>query len=389
MSVRSGPVLVDRHAARDVLDRLVDDVRAGDSHALVLWGDAGVGKTVLLDYLVHRARGCRVARLMGVQSEVELAFAGLHQLCSPFADHFDRLPEPQLIALRTAFGVTTGPPPDRFLLGLAVLNLLSEVARERPLICVIDDDQWLDQASAQVLGFVARRLAADPIGIVVATRVRRAELVGLPDLLVEGLPEDDARALFDSALAVPLDARVRDLVIAEAQGNPLALLELPRGLSPTELAGGFGLPRAAPLAGKIENSFRQQLAALPVPTQRLLQLAAADPTGDLVLVRRAAGRLGLPVQAAIPAVEAGLVEFRVGVRFRHPLVRSAAYRSAPADIRQELHGALAEVTDAVVDPDRRAWHRAQAAAGPDEEVAAELERSAGRAQARGGLAAAA
>jgi DNA-binding CsgD family transcriptional regulator len=382
-------VLVDRHAARDVLDRLVDDVRAGDSHALVLWGDAGVGKTVLLDYLVHRARGCRVARLMGVQSEVELAFAGLHQLCSPFADHFDRLPEPQLIALRTAFGVTTGPPPDRFLLGLAVLNLLSEVARERPLICVIDDDQWLDQASAQVLGFVARRLAADPIGIVVATRVRRAELVGLPDLLVEGLPEDDARALFDSALAVPLDARVRDLVIAEAQGNPLALLELPRGLSPTELAGGFGLPRAAPLAGKIENSFRQQLAALPVPTQRLLQLAAADPTGDLVLVRRAAGRLGLPVQAAIPAVEAGLVEFRVGVRFRHPLVRSAAYRSAPADIRQELHGALAEVTDAVVDPDRRAWHRAQAAAGPDEEVAAELERSAGRAQARGGLAAAA
>jgi DNA-binding CsgD family transcriptional regulator len=380
-------VLVDRHAARDVLDRLVDDVRAGDSHALVLWGDAGVGKTVLLDYLVHRARGCRVARLMGVQSEVELAFAGLHQLCSPFADHFDRLPEPQLIALRTAFGVTTGPPPDRFLLGLAVLNLLSEVARERPLICVIDDDQWLDQASAQVLGFVARRLAADPIGIVVATRVRRAELVGLPDLLVEGLPEDDARALFDSALAVPLDARVRDLVIAEAQGNPLALLELPRGLSPTELAGGFGLPRAAPLAGKIENSFRQQLAALPVPTQRLLQLAAADPTGDLVLVRRAAGRLGLPVQAAIPAVEAGLVEFRVGVRFRHPLVRSAAYRSAPADIRQELHGALAEVTDAVVDPDRRAWHRAQAAAGPDEEVAAELERSAGRAQARGGLAA--
>jgi DNA-binding CsgD family transcriptional regulator len=382
-------VLVDRHAARDVLDRLVDDVRAGDSHALVLWGDAGVGKTVLLDYLVHRARGCRVARLMGVQSEVELAFAGLHQLCSPFADHFDRLPEPQLIALRTAFGVTTGPPPDRFLLGLAVLNLLSEVARERPLICVIDDDQWLDQASAQVLGFVARRLAADPIGIVVATRVRRAELVGLPDLLVEGLPEDDARALFDSALAVPLDARVRDLVIAEAQGNPLALLELLRGLSPTELAGGFGLPRAAPLAGKIENSFRQQLAALPVPTQRLLQLAAADPTGDLVLVRRAAGRLGLPVQAAIPAVEAGLVEFRVGVRFRHPLVRSAAYRSAPADIRQELHGALAEVTDAVVDPDRRAWHRAQAAAGPDEEVAAELERSAGRAQARGGLAAAA
>jgi len=385
----AGPVLVDRRVARDALDRFVDAVRMGDSRALVLWGDAGVGKTVLLDYLVDRAEECRVIRLMGVQSEMELAFAGLHQVCLPFSDHFDRLPGPQLTALHTAFGVTAGPPPDRFLVGLAALSLLSEVAREQPLICVVDDEQWLDRASAQVLGFLARRLAAEPIGIVVATRERDSELMGLPDLPVDGLDEDDARALFGSALAVTLDGRIRDLIIAEAQGNPLALLELPRGLSPTELAGGFGLPRTAPLAGRIEQSFQRQLSALPRSTQRLLQLAAADPTGDLVLVRRAAGRLGLPVRSAVPAVEAGLVEFRMRVQFRHPLVRSAAYRSASAETRLELHGALADVTDPVADPDRRAWHRAQAVVGPDEEVAAELERSAGRAQGRGGLAAAA
>ena len=296
---------------------------------------------------------------------------------------------PQHDALRTAFGVAAGPPPDRFLVGLAVLSLLSEVAGERPLICVIDDEQWLDRASAQALGFVARRLAADPVGLVFAARDPGAELAGLPELDVDGLRDSDARALLESALAGPLDARVRDLIVAETQGNPLALLELPRGLSPAELAGGFGLPGAGPLAGRIEDSFARQLEALPDQTRRLLLLAAADPSGDLSLVWRAAGRLGIPVQAAAPAVEAGLVEFGSRVRFRHPLVRSAAYRSASLSDRQQVHAALAEVTDPQADPDRRAWHRAQAAAGPDEEVAAELERSAGRAQARGGLAAAA
>jgi hypothetical protein len=357
----------------------------------VVRGAPGVGKTVLLDYLSGQAlgSGCRVARATGVQSEMELAFAGLHQLCAPLPTRAGRLPVPQRDALRTAFGLAAGPPPDRFLIGLAVLSLLSGMAAERPLICLIDDGQWLDRASAQALGFVARRLAADPVGLVFAVREPGAELARLPELEITGLHPDDARALLDSALAGPLDARIRDLIIAETQGNPLALLELPRGLSPAQLAGGFGLPGAALLTGRIEDSFARQLAALPEQTRRLVQLAAADPSGDQSLVWRAAERLSLPVQAAAPAVDAGLVEFGGRVRFRHPLARSAAYRSAAFSDRQQMHAALAEVTDPQAEPDRRAWHRAQAAPGPDEEVAAELERSAGRALTRGGLAAAA
>src|SRR5215469_12204722 len=381
--------LTNRISEREALDRLIGAVRGGQSQALVVRGDPGVGKTVLLDYLAGRARGCQVARAVGVQSEMELAFAGVHQLCAPMLGHAEQLPAPQRDALRTAFGLTAGPPPDRFFVGLAVLSLLSEVAGERPLVCAIDDEQWLDQASAQALGFVARRLGADPVGVVFAAREPGAELSGLPELVVDGLGDIDARALLDAAVAGPLDERVRDLIVAETRGNPLALLELPRGLTPAELAGGFGLPGAAPLAGRIEDSFARQLAALPDQTRRLLQLAAADPSGDMALVWRAATRLGIPVQAAAPAVEAGLAEFGGRVRFRHPLVRSAVYRSVALPVRQEMHAALAEVTDPIADPDRRAWHRAQAAPGPDEEVAAELERSAERAQARGGLAAAA
>ena len=382
---------MDRRAERDALGGLVDAVRSGESRALVVRGDPGVGKTVLVDHLAGRASGsgCRVARAPGVQSEMELAFAGLHQLCAPMLGHLDGIPGPQQDALRTAFGLAAGPPPDRFFVGLAVLSLLSEVATERPLICVIDDEQWLDRASAQALGFVARRLAADPVGLVFAAREPGSELAGLPELEVDGLRDDDARALLASVLAGPLDARVRDLIIAETRGNPLALLELPRGLTPAELAGGFGLPGATPLAGRIEDSFARQLDALPEQARRLLLVAAADPSGDRSLVWRAASRLGIGVQEAGPAVEAGLVEFGASVRFRHPLVRSAAYRSASLSERQQVHAALAEVTEAIADPDRRAWHRAQAAAGPDEDVAAELERSAGRAQARGGMAAAA
>jgi DNA-binding CsgD family transcriptional regulator len=381
--------LTDRRRERDALDRLVAAVRGGQSRALVVRGDPGVGKTALLDYLARHASECQVARASGVQSEMELAFAGLHQLCAPMLSRAEHLPAPQRKALRTAFGQTAGPPPDRFLVGLAVLSLLSEVAGERPLVCLIDDEQWLDQASAQALGFAARRLAADPVGLVFAAREPGAELAGLPELKVGGLRESDARALLNSALAGPLDDRVRDQIVAETQGNPLALLELPRGLTPAELAGGFGLPAAAPLSERIEESFRRQLEALPAQSQRLLLLGAAEPYGDLPLVWRAAERLGIPVQAAAPAVDAGLVEFSARVRFRHPLLRSAAYRAASVADRQAVHGALAEATDPETAPERRAWHRAQAAAGPDEEVAAELERSAGRAQARGGLAAAA
>ncbi|HEY6790927.1 MAG TPA: AAA family ATPase [Trebonia sp.] len=379
----------DRRSERDALDQLVEAIRAGDSRALVVRGDPGVGKTVLLDYVAKRAHGCQVARAAGVQSETELAFAGLHQLCAPMLSHAERLPGPQQDALRTAFGISAGPPPDRFLVGLGVLSLLSEVAGERPLICLIDDEQWLDRASAQALGFTARRLAADPVGLVFAAREPSAELAGLPGLEVGGLRDEDARALLDAAMTGPLDARVRDLIVAETRGNPLALLELPPVLSPAELAGGFGLPGAVPLTARIRDNFARQLRALPEQTGRLLQLAAADPSGDRSLVWRAAGRLGIPVQAMAPAVEAGLVELDAGVRFRHPLVRSAAYRSAAIADRQQMHAALAAVTDPAADPDRRAWHAALAAAGPDAAVAAELESSAGRAQARGGLPAAA
>ena len=284
--------LTDRHRERGVFDGLINAVRAGESRVLVVRGDPGVGKTVLLDYLVSRAPGCRVARAVGVQSEMELAFAGLHQLCAPMLDHLEAIPVPQREALRTAFGLSAGPPPDRFLVGLATLSLLSEVAGQRPLICVIDDEQWLDHASAQALGFVARRLAAESVGLVFAARVPGEELAGLPELAVECLGEGDARALLDSALSGPLDEQVRDQIVAETQGNPLALLELPRGLTLAELAGGFGLPGAAPLSGRIEESFRRQLDALPSEARRLVQLAAAEPSGDPMLVGRAAGRWG-------------------------------------------------------------------------------------------------
>ena len=372
-----------------MLDRFAADVRLGEGRALVVRGEPGVGKTALLDYLAGRASGCLVVRAAGVQSEMELAFAGLHQLCAPMLDHAQALPVPQREALRTALGLSAGPVPDRFLVGLAVLGLLSETATERPLVCLVDDQQWLDDASAQALGFAARRLAADPVGLVFAARVPGKDVAGLPELVVEGLSEDDARELLASMLTGPLDAQVRDQIIADTNGNPLALLELPAGLTSAQLAGGFGLSSAEPLDGRIEESFARQLAALPAQTRRLVQLAAADPSGDPVLVWRAAGRLAIGAGAAGPAAEAGLAEFGGRVRFRHPLVRSAAYRSVSAETRQELHRALAEATDPAVDPDRRAWHRAQAAPGPDEAVAAELELCAGRALARGGLAAAA
>jgi DNA-binding CsgD family transcriptional regulator len=381
--------LTNRYAECSELDGLISAVQAGQSRVLVLHGEPGVGKTALLNYLVDKAAGCLVLRALGVQSEMELAFAGVHQLCAPVLDQLETLPGPQRDALRTTFGLSQGSVPDRFLVSLAVLGLLSEVAEERPVICVIDDAQWLDRESAQVLAFVARRLAADAVGLVFAARVPGEELAGLPDVAVTGLRNDHARTLLSSVLTGPLDTRVQDQIVAETRGNPLALLELSRGATPAQLAGGFGLPAAVSLTGHIEESFRRQLEALPAETRRLLLLAAADPSGDPLLVWRAAGRMNIPVQAEVPAVETGLVEFGALVRFSHPLARSVAYQSASARERREAHGVLAEVTDAVADPDRRAWHRAQAAAGPDEDIAAELELSAGRAKARGGLAAAA
>jgi DNA-binding CsgD family transcriptional regulator len=383
--------LLDRGRERDVLDQLVGGVRAGQSRVLVLRGEAGIGKTALLRHLAAAAEGCRVTRAAGVESEMELAFAGLHALCAPMLGRLGRLPIPQRDALNTAFGLSAGPPPDRFLVGLAVLSLLADAAEEQPLVCIVDDAQWLDRVSVQTLAFVARRLLAERVGLVFALRAsgEEHELEGLPELVIEGLVAADARELLDATIPGPLDPRVRDRILGEAGGNPLALLELPRGGKPIAVAGGFGLPVEMPLTSRIEQGFARQLKPLPAQTRRLLLLAAAEPVGDVPLLWRAADRLGIGPEAAEPAEAAGLVEIGARVRFRHPLVRSAAYRAAPASERREVHQALADATDARLDPDRRAWHRARAADGPDEAVASELERSAGRAQGRGGLSAAA
>jgi len=372
-----------------LLDGLVADVRAGESRSLVLRGEPGVGKTALLEYLAKQATECRVVRVAGVESEMELPFAALHQVCAPLMGQVRRLPAPQRDALQTSFGMSSGPAPDRLLVGLAVLGLLSDIAEQQPIVCLVDDEQWLDRASAQVLGFVARRLMADSVGLVFAARKPSRELAGLGERAVEGLGKSDARALLDTALTAPLDARIRDQIIAETGGNPLALLELPRGLTPQQLAGGFGLPGPVRLRGGTEETFRRRVDALPKQTRCLLLAAAAEPLGDPTLLWRAASRLGIAAEAAAPAIHAGLVEFGTRVRFRHPLVRSVIYGSASPQDRQAVHASLAQVTDPQHDPDRHAWHRAQAAPGPDEDVAAELERSADRARARGGLAAAA
>jgi DNA-binding CsgD family transcriptional regulator len=383
----SAAVLHGRRAEREALGELLAVVRGGQSRVLVVCGEAGVGKTALVESVIGSASGFRVLRAVGVESEMELAFAALQQLCAPMLNRLDRLPAPQGDALGVAFGLRGGEAPDRFLVGLAVLTLLADVAQEQPLLCVVDDAQWLDRASAQALVFVARRFLADSVALVLVTREPGAELTGFQQLVVEGLRDGDARALLRSAVRVPLDERVRERLVAETRGNPLALLELPRGLTPAQLAGGFGLLDAPGLSGRIEQSFRRRLEALPSETQRLLLVAAAEPVGDPVLVWRAAGRLGIGVPAA--AETDGLLAIGARVTFRHPLVRSTVYRAASPEERQAAHRALADATDPEVDPDRRAWHLAQATRGFDEDVAFELERSAGRAQARGGLAAAA
>jgi DNA-binding CsgD family transcriptional regulator len=383
--------LLGRRSECKTLDRLIASVQAGESRVLVVRGEAGIGKTALLDYLGNRATGCRIARAAGVESEMELAFAGLHQLCGPMLGHLERLPGPQRDALRVAFGLQEGGAPDQFLVALAALSLLAEVAEASPLVCLIDDAQWLDQASTRTLTFVARRLLAERIAMVFAVRESSEPdaLDDLPEMVVEALGDTDARRLLTSAIPGLVDERVRDRIVAETRGNPLALMELPRGLTSATLAGGFGLADTMPLASRVEAGFVRRLEPLPIETRRLLLAAAIDPVGDVTLLRRAADRLGIGPDAAGAAESAGLVEIGARIRFRHPLVRSAVYRAAPVPDRQAAHRALAESTDGAIDPDRRAWHRAQAAPGPDEDVAVELERSADRAQARGGLAAAA
>jgi DNA-binding CsgD family transcriptional regulator len=376
---------------RERLGHLLTGIRSGRSGVLVLRGEPGIGKTALLEELVEQASGCLVARAAGVQADMELPFAGLQQLFGSMLGPLERLPGPQREAVEVAFGLRSGPAPDRFEVGLAILGLLAEVTEEEPLVCVVDDAQWLDQASARTLAFVARRLMAESVVLVFAVREPSEEqtFAGLPELVVGGLNDEDARGVLGLAIAGRVDERVVARIVAETRGNPLALLELPLGLSAAELAGGFGVSSAQPLSARLEQSFLGRVRSMPARTQRFLLLAAAEPAGDPALLMRAAELVGLGTEAAAPAEAVGLIELAAQVRFHHPLVRSAIYRAAPLADRQVAHRALAQATDAHADPDRRAWHCAQAAIGPDEDLAAELGRSAERAQARGGMAAAA
>ncbi len=387
--------LFGRTAELEILGRLIANVRRGRSAVLVVRGEPGIGKTELLRHLIAEVPGFGVTRVAGVESEMELPYAGLHQLCAPMLGRLGSLAEPQRRALSVAFGLASGESPDRFLVALAALSLMAEAAQERPLLCIVDDAQWLDQASAQVLGFIARRLLAEPVALVFAVRTPTPGapasdyLAGLPELRLGGLDEQSARALLATVISGPLDESVRARILAETHGHPLALLELYRGRSAADLAGGFALPDAGDLPRRIEDQYAARLGELPAEVQRLVLLAAADPVGDPALILRAAQMLGLDPGAINLAVAADLLEFGATVRFRHPLVRSAAYRAATAEDRRAVHEALATVTDPLADPDRRAWHCAHATAGPDEAVAEELINSASRAMRRGGVAAAA
>ena len=380
-----------REQERATLDQMLDRVRGGESAALVIRGEAGIGKTALIQYCARQASGCRVARIAGVESELELPFAAIHQLCKPVFAGIDALPEPQQQALRVAFGLAVGTPPDRFVVGLAVLGLLAEAAAERPFICLVDDAQWLDEPSRSALGFVARRLLAEPLLLLLSVRETGDNqlFAALPSLSLDGLSEQDARALVTFAVPGHLDDQVRDRIVSETGGNPLRLLELPREMSQAELAGGFREPQTDSSFGPMEDHYTRRIRTLPEPTQRLLLLAAADPTGDARLLWRAAQTVGIPRTAAAAAASEQLLEVGSHVWFRHPLVRSAAYAAGTLDERRAAHSALAAVTDAEIDPERRVWHLAAAAAGPDEAVASQLDQAAVAVQARAGLAAAA
>jgi DNA-binding CsgD family transcriptional regulator len=369
------------------IDALIQNASRGTGGSLIFRGEAGIGKTTLLDYAAVDRTGFRVARIGGVESEVELPYAALHQLCGKMLHLADRLPAPQAGALGIALGQRSGEVPDRFHVSLAVLGLLSEAAREQPMLCLIDDAQWIDQPSLFALAFAARRVDADSLAFVFTTRESISSMAGIYEVTVGGLPDADARELLASVVPGQLDERVRDQIIAETRGNPLALLELPHGLNTEELAGGFGFPKPVALSSRLEEGFRRRVRELPEPTQLLLLLAAAEPLGDPGLLRRAGRSLGLTDGHAVAAE--GLFQIRVRATFRHPLVRSAVYRAAPEDDRHRVHRALADATDPDADADRRVWHRAHATAGPDDALADELERSASRAQARGGPSAAA
>jgi DNA-binding CsgD family transcriptional regulator len=395
MGAQGRPALTGRAPERREIDQLLGKVRGGESAVLVVRGETGVGKTALLHYCASQATDCNVVEIAGVQSELELPFAALHQLCGPMIDRAVTLPEPQEQALAVAFGLQAGPAPHRFMLGLGVLSLLAEFAAKRPLVALVDDSQWLDEASAEVLGIVGRRLLAESVLLLCAVREPADDrlLADLPALALEGLSDEDARTLLSATIPGQLDEHVRDRLIGETRGNPLALLELPREMSQAELAGGFAVrapgSRSAHVHGELEDHYLRRIQALPDQTQRLMLLAAADPTGDAALLWRAAETLDIPPEATGAAVAGELLEVGPRVRFRHPLIRSAAYDGAPPEERRTAHAALAAATDPEGDPEHRVWHLAAAATARDDDIASELERMAGRAEARGGLPAAA
>lgn len=385
-------MLFGRGVEMDWLERLLAGVRAGRSGVVVLRGEAGIGKTMLLEFVAESAADMTVARIVGVESEMELAFAGLHQLLRPFLGGLQRLPPPQRDALAAAFGLTSGAPPDRFLIALATLTLITDAAEESPILCVVDDGQWLDRASIEVLAFVARRLLADRVAMLFAAREsedRTVVLERLPEIRLAGLSEDAAGELLSASVGAALDQSVSRRIVSETAGNPLALVQLGRELTGRELTHMAALREPLRIGERLEQLFLMRARALPVRTLLLLLVAAADPSGEPELVWRAAERLGIDREAAEVPEVGQLLSFAPSVRFQHPLMRSAIYHGASPSERRRVHETLAAVSDRELDPDRRSWHLASAAQAPDEEIAIELERSAGRAQARGGLAAAA
>jgi DNA-binding CsgD family transcriptional regulator len=386
-----GPLVLGRDQERDAIDRAIEATRKGLSSALVLRGEAGMGKTTLLDYAVAAAPELRVLRLAGVESESEFGFGGLHRLLLPFAADIERLPGRQRAALESAFGLVTGAPADRFIIGLAALSLLSNAARRQPLLCIVDDAQWLDRESLDALAFVARRLRADRIALLFAVRdtanASGPPFDGLSVVAIEGLHEDAALDLLAAVVDGPIDQDVARKIVAETSGCPLAVVELARGLSAKQLAGGGSLPEPLPIGGRLERHFLAQVRTLPEATQTFLLLAAADASTDATIIWRAADELGIPSSAADAAVSAQLIGIDPRVEFRHPLIRSAILNGAHAAERRGVHRALASVSDADGHADQRAWHLAAATIGTDEAVAVELERGGQRAASRGRYAA--
>jgi DNA-binding CsgD family transcriptional regulator len=383
-------VLLGRKLERGQIDRVLQLARQGRSATLVLQGEPGTGKTTLLDYAVESGRDFQVVRLLGIESETELGFAALHQLLLPFLAGLRSLPVPQRDALGGALGLRRGDSPDRFLLALAALTMLSGAAAKRPLLCIVDDAQWIDRESASILGFIARRLSADAIAMLFAVRGpsgRTVDLEGMPWLQIEGLPPEEAGQLLASVAQGRIDRGVSERIIAQTGGNPLGLIELGRELSREQLAGEIRLPELLPVGTSLQARYLRQIERMPAETQVLLLAAAADPTGDPALLWRTGEFLGFGIRAAAPAEAEGLLSFSPLVRFRHPLIRSAVYHGAALAERVRVHEALARATDPQVAADLAAWHRAEAAIGPDESIAGELERAADRARERGGWAA--